>query len=251
MRVLVYEHLSAGGLPDDLSLLREGAAMLRAALDDLAALPGVTPVPVQARSRFTTLAPSCDAALVIAPEFDDILASFAYWFETSTCRLLGPDGDAVRLTADKLALADHLRRAGVPTPATTAVRGVVKPRHGTPLRACTQTIREEGGRLSYQGGSLPIAPDLEVRAVALAARAVEAVPGLKGYYGVDLVLGDNPLDDVVIEINPRLTTSYLGLRALAANNLMAVLLGHEDAPRWREGRVDFTPNGDVTYRAEA
>ena len=35
------------------------------------------------------------------------------------------------------------------------------------------------------------------------------------------MLGDDPAgaDDVVIEINPRLTTSYLGLRRLARDNL--------------------------------
>ncbi|MGL4550540.1 MAG: ATP-grasp domain-containing protein [Gemmataceae bacterium] len=282
MRVLVYEHLSAGGLPDEPSLLVEGAAMLAAVLDDLAALPGVRPVVVQTRSGVGPAAAACDAALVIAPEFDDILASLAYLFETLPCRLLGPDGDAVRLTADKLVLAEHLRRAGVPTPVTALVPGVVvKPRHGAgcqttyhlpgefvaqpfvpgdavsvafidgvPLRACSQQIVEEGGRLTYRGGGLPVAPDLEGRAVALAARAVAAVPGLSGYYGVDLVLG--PAGDFVIEINPRLTTSYLGLRALCHNNLMAVLLGRDHSPlRWRGGAVAFDPGGTLTRREDS
>lgn len=280
MRVLVYEHLSAGGLPGDLSLLREGAAMLRAVLDDLAACPGIVPVPVQARSQVAAFAHTCEAAVVIAPELDDILASFAYWFETVPCRLLGPDGDAVRLTADKLALADHLRRAGVPTPETRSLDGphVVKPRFGcgcqdtfltdpqavvqpyvpgiaasvafidgVPLRAVRQHIRRESGRLAYEGGSLPLPADLEQRAIDLAARAVACVPGLAGFYGVDLVLGDRPLDDAVIEVNPRFTTSYIGLRALAETNLMAMLLGRDPSPpRWRGGRVSFTCDGTAT-----
>ena len=49
----------------------------------------------------------------------------------------------------------------------------------------------------------------------MAARAGEwpprciPVPGLKGYVGIDMVLSDD--ECYVIEINPRLTTSYLGL----------------------------------------
>ena len=63
-------------------------------------------------------------------------------------------------------------------------------------------------------------------ATALASRAVAALSSTVGYLGVDLVLGDDPdgRDDVVIEVNPRLTTSYVGLRALAADNLAAAML---------------------------
>jgi len=43
-----------------------------------------------------------------------------------------------------------------------------------------------------------------------AVRACEAVPGLKGYIGVDLIL--TRTEAMVIEINPRLTTAYLGVR---------------------------------------
>lgn len=278
MRVLVYEHLTASGLPDEPSLLAEGAAMFHAVMADLARVPGVEPVPVQARSGLFSLAESCEAAVIIAPEFDDILASIAYWFENSRCRLLGPCGDTVRLTGDKFALAEHLHRAGVPTPPPALLSGVVvKPRFGCgcqdtfvlggefivqphvpgtpasvlfldglPLRPCTQNIARHQGRLSYQGGSVPLAPELEERAVALARRATAPIPGLAGFYGVDLVLGEA---DAVLEINPRLTTSYVGLRALCRNNLMAVLLGRDASPlSWRPGSVSFTPDGQTTYR---
>lgn len=252
--------------------------MLQAVLTDLAAIPGVEPVPVQTRA-FGAVAHECDAAVVIAPETDDILASIAYWFEGSRCKLLGPNGDAVRLTADKLALSSHLQRAGVPTPEARAFPpSVVKPRfgcgcqetfildgdfivqshvigqavsvafiNGMPLRPCSQEIGEEGGKLSYRGGSLPLPHDLERRALSLACRAAGAISGLTGYYGVDLVLGDE--GDWVIEVNPRLTTSYVGLRELARNNLMAVLLGLDTSPlSWRRGVVSFTPDGKVDHR---
>jgi predicted ATP-grasp superfamily ATP-dependent carboligase len=65
---------------------------------------------------------------------------------------------------------------------------------------------------------------------SLAARALAALDmPIVGYIGVDLVLGDSPggEDDVVIEINPRLTTSYVGLSLAAMKmecNLGAAML---------------------------
>ena len=65
---------------------------------------------------------------------------------------------------------------------------------------------------------MPLEPLLAERASQLAAQAVATLPDPFGYIGVDLVLGHDPegRDDVVIEINPRLTTSYVGLRAAGA-----------------------------------
>lgn len=68
-----------------------------------------------------------------------------------------------------------------------------------------------GPEARYRGGATPHAhPDREA-ALEAAAGACRAVPGLRGWVGVDLVL--SPGGPVVIEVNPRLTTSYLPLRA--------------------------------------
>ena len=85
----------------------------------------------------------------------------------------------------------------------------------------------DDGRFRYLGGQLPLPPPLAERASRLGRLAVEAVPGLRGYVGVDIVLAENAdgSGDRVIEINARLTTSYLGLRALAQGNLAKVMLG--------------------------
>ena len=125
------------------------------------------------------------------------------------------------------------------------------PRERVPLVPTFQLLSADG-RFKYQGGELPIPPDLASRAVQLAARAVECVPGLLGYVGVDLVLG-NAADgsrDFAIEINPRLTTSYVGLRALAEDNLAEAMLKAatgelRDPPKWKPGRVRFGPDGAV------
>jgi predicted ATP-grasp superfamily ATP-dependent carboligase len=115
------------------------------------------------------------------------------------------------------------------------------------------------GQFQYLGGSIPLADDLGSRAIALAQGAINAIPGLSGYVGVDLVLG-GPADgrqDYVIEVNPRLTTSYIGLRALARDNLGEALLRvcvdgeipdlnwHKRAVRfWADGRVQMTSAED-------
>ena len=74
--------------------------------------------------------------------------------------------------------------------------------------------------LSYQGGSGPLSTELQQRAHALTSRVLQALPGrLAGFVGIDLMLGENANCDAVIEINPRLTTSYIGLRKMTDENL--------------------------------
>lgn len=56
----------------------------------------------------------------------------------------------------------------------------------------------------------------------IAQRVAHAVPGLAGYVGVDLVVAETGI--TVLEINPRLTTSYVGLqRAMGCNPARLVL----------------------------
>jgi predicted ATP-grasp superfamily ATP-dependent carboligase len=119
------------------------------------------------------------------------------------------------------------------------------------LPAAAQHLSEDG-RFRYQGGSLPLTPALDARARRLAERSVQGVEGLLGYVGVDLVLSEpsNGSADVVIEINPRLTTSYVGLRALARFNLAEALLAvRTGAPLpvmdWRPGSVHFKADGGI------
>jgi predicted ATP-grasp superfamily ATP-dependent carboligase len=319
-RVFVYEYTCARPCPHT-SLRAEGLAMLRAVAADFRAA-GVTAVslvgefsPEEEERRFREEARRCDWTLVIAPEFDHLLAERCRWVVESGGRLLGPAPDAVELTADKLALGRHFARHGVLTPPGRPVHGergcvsaprdddvfpaVYKPRHGAgsqatilvrraeELPACvaqahaefphtegvlqpwvpglaasvafligprqrlamlpaTQRLSEDG-RFQYRGGEIPFPEPLAWRAVRLARQAVECVPGLFGYVGVDLILGEEAdgHGDQVIEINPRLTTSYLGLRQLAteplAGTLLRVAAGKEVRLEWHPGRASFQP----------
>jgi predicted ATP-grasp superfamily ATP-dependent carboligase len=128
---------------------------------------------------------------------------------------------------------------------------LVGPAQTVPLLPTFQLLSSDG-RFRYEGGELPIPPDLAERAMTLGRRAIACVPGLLGYVGVDLVLGDaaDGSQDYAIEINPRLTTSYVGLREMADFNLAEAMLrvvnGEPVEPQWKPGRVRFRPDGSVS-----
>jgi predicted ATP-grasp superfamily ATP-dependent carboligase len=121
------------------------------------------------------------------------------------------------------------------------------------LPACSQRIAGDG-TFSYLGGTTPLPPPLSKRAELLGKAALATVAGLCGYVGVDLVLGDNPMgqNDVVVEINPRFTTSYVGLRRLCETNLAAAMLDAAfgrpmRALRFRGGTVQFDADGTTRF----
>jgi predicted ATP-grasp superfamily ATP-dependent carboligase len=99
------------------------------------------------------------------------------------------------------------------------------PRDLVALPACRQRLTEDG-LFGYLGGETPLPEPWAQRAERLAQAAVRALPAAIGYVGVDLVLGDRPdgSRDVVIEVNPRLTTSYVGLRRLVTANLPGAMV---------------------------
>jgi predicted ATP-grasp superfamily ATP-dependent carboligase len=273
----------------------------------------------QESSAFRDLLRHSDAALIIAPEFDELLHQRCLWVEQVGLRLLGPSSKAARLAGDKLLLARHFENWSIPSPITVGLGvppftadmrwpAVCKPRLGAGSQAtflvrdprelalCRARAEQEGwmgelllqpfvpglacsvgfligpdetvalppcrqhladdGRFHFLGGELPLPPDLAERAVALGRRAVASVPGLTGFVGVDLVLGTSPdgVDDAVIEINPRLTTSYVGMRALAEFNLAEAMLNVVQGRclgnlKWRKGSVVYDCHGRVERRA--
>lgn len=74
----------------------------------------------------------------------------------------------------------------------------------------------------YIGGCVPLEHPLSEKACAIAERLVESITGLRGYVGVDVVLSEDSV--YVVDVNPRLTTSYVGLHAVADFNVAQALL---------------------------
>jgi len=130
----------------------------------------------------------------------------------------------------------------------TSLAMLCGPTHRVPLPACRQHLSTDD-RFSYRGGSLMHETELAQRAKVLADQTLEALPPALGYVGVDMVLGKagDGSEDYVIEVNPRLTTSYVGLRAATADNLAAALLenmaGRVTSPRFHTDRLEFSAEG--------
>jgi predicted ATP-grasp superfamily ATP-dependent carboligase len=83
-------------------------------------------------------------------------------------------------------------------------------------------LSSPNGESTYRGGLVPFNHSKQRGALEAAEKAVEAVKGLKGYVGVDMILTDE--EPVVIEVNPRLTASYIGLgRVINVNTAEAII----------------------------
>ncbi|MGD6808294.1 MAG: ATP-grasp domain-containing protein [Candidatus Bathyarchaeia archaeon] len=68
----------------------------------------------------------------------------------------------------------------------------------------------------YVGGILPFDHKMKNKAFNTAEKVVNCFTGLKGYVGVDLILTEK--GPVVVDVNPRLTTSFIGLSRVASFN---------------------------------
>src|SRR5262245_43646422 len=109
MRVFVYEYLTALGIGSDPadplhSIYREGRAMRDAVADDFERIPGVEVRtlgrvrPDDERGHFRDAVRECDRTLLIAPEFDGILAERCQWVYLDLGRLLGTPAALVEFT---------------------------------------------------------------------------------------------------------------------------------------------------------
>lgn len=306
MKLFVYEHITSGALaeqPFPASLAREGDKMLTKALQDchdtqqcslitlrdnrLKQIPlfeqhskhfchHITNVANYQQSLAQCLN-QCDAALIIAPETNDILSTLQQQVLDHGKILLGSEPKAIQLTTDKLMCYQHLTQSKISTITTTLAsqspikhvdfpKGyIVKPlkgagcldtyfvktaselkKHlslnqsnlnqfivqpyisGTNISLClllsnnnSEVLSINQQHLSQSQGKLTLSactinsrdksmPTLE-EANNLAKKIKTTFPGLFGFVGIDLIANRKGLH--IVDINPRLTTSYIGLRA--------------------------------------
>lgn len=115
---------------------------------------------------------------------------------------------------------------------------------GSELLSCNiQEIEFRDNRV--QAGGLRVGA-LNGRRQALAGFAAAvgtALPGLRGYVGIDFM--DTPQGPVLVEINPRLTTAYAGLAGILDDNPAARILGALGALPEPEA-ADCLSNGSAT-----
>jgi predicted ATP-grasp superfamily ATP-dependent carboligase len=88
-------------------------------------------------------------------------------------------------------------------------------------------------RIQYRGGRIPahdVSAQLGREAVELVTNVCRSLPGLAGFIGFDLIVSANSPRVQIVEINPRLTTSYVGYRRLTSDNLAARMLDAKASP---------------------
>ncbi|MDD1652998.1 MAG: ATP-grasp domain-containing protein [Methanomicrobiales archaeon] len=109
-----------------------------------------------------------------------------------------------------------------------------------------QDVRIEGGRFTYHGGETPLDHPRAAEVLDVAKRTVKVL-GCQGYVGVDLVCGNRI---TVVDVNPRITTSLIGIAAVMEEEIADLLLhgSHGELPPQvhLKGRVRFSKDGEVT-----
>ena len=120
--------------------------------------------------------------------------------------------------------------------------------------------RTSHGQLRYRGGQIPCEPDAAALIRHTASQFAAALGPFCGWLGIDLVvsLGPTPRRNSaavqIIEINPRLCTSYIGYRRLTRENLVRHLLLLNDPAvpiRWLTESICFDADGGISQRGNS
>lgn len=115
------------------------------------------------------------------------------------------------------------------------------------LLPVARQLLADDGRFTYLGGVVDGRSPIPDEIARLVRKVRRALPGLAGYVGFDLLVppaGDGPV--TLVEINPRLTTSYIGYREMALGNIAERVLQAKEnvAPlSFRSDVVRYFPDG--------
>jgi predicted ATP-grasp superfamily ATP-dependent carboligase len=107
---------------------------------------------------------------------------------------------------------------------TSVSVSVIGQRKGNIFLPPTEQLFDRKPFGEYVGTGYPIDDSIAQRATKIARQAVALLPATRGYFGIDIVVAEDPLKDCLIEINPRLTMSYLKLREICSDNLAMKML---------------------------
>jgi predicted ATP-grasp superfamily ATP-dependent carboligase len=219
-----------------------------------------------------------DMALIIAPEDDGILHNLTKIVEDSGILNLGSSSEAIKIAGDKYLTYESIKDV-VKTPKTVPLKKyIVKKRDGCggehviydenyliqefvegesysvslivgkkihPISLNRQYINTSG----YCGGEINISHPLKEEIFKECIKAVKVIDGLRGYVGVDVIVGD---EVYIIEINPRITTSIYGLKTnpSLAKLLIDNALGKELKFKVEEGRKFIKKDGKMLFIKE-
>jgi predicted ATP-grasp superfamily ATP-dependent carboligase len=190
-------------------LISPDSAFVRLASDKVKTADLLSKAGVSVPATFLCLAPSDAEQLATGPWVVKPIDGAGSW----QVRLVDRDGVREHLRGGPRCVQAYC--PGRPA-SVAALCGCGEPEF---LPPCWQWVAPPS--FEYRGGEVMAQPAMIRRAHRLARSALAALPPTRGYVGLDLVLGPNPegREDAVIEVNPRLTTSYVGLRRQASANL--------------------------------
>ena len=121
-------------------------------------------------------------------------------------------------------------------------------KHGHAPLPCVYQHLSDDGCFQYRGGALPVSPSFQLRAKSLALEVADHLPpSARGLVGIDLVLAEQADNDVIVEVNPRVTTSYVGLRQACRSNLASAMIASAEGQQPRldfdlSERIEFSPS---------
>ena len=123
-----------------------------------------------------------------------------------------------------------------------------------PISLNEQFVELKNDKGTYLGGKIPFESKYKDETFEIAKKAVEAIDGLKGFVGVDLIINADEKDVYsvyLLEINSRFTTPYVGLKEIANFNIGKTIIelidgeiAIEDIDVSLDGGVEFKKSGD-------
>lgn len=122
------------------------------------------------------------------------------------------------LPPEAMGMTDALLQPWVPGTAMSASVLVGPAGRVEIVAAGRQRMNRIGPRFVYSGGTMPVPIGIAGPAVL---RAIDSVAGLRGFVGVDFLLDHERQTATIVEINPRPTTSLVGLARLLPSGRLA------------------------------
>jgi len=123
-----------------------------------------------------------------------------------------------------------------------------------PISLNRQYVELKNDKGTYLGGKIPFESEFKDEAFEIASNAVEAIDGLKGFVGVDLLINNDEKDIYsvyLLEINSRFTTPYVGLKQISNINIGESIiklidgeLDIDDLDISLDGEVEFKKSGE-------
>ncbi len=119
-----------------------------------------------------------------------------------------------------------------------------------PISLNKQFVELKNDKGTYIGGKLPYENKYKDESFEIAVNAVEAIDGLQGFVGVDLLLNADEKDIYsvyLLEINSRFTTPYVGLSEIANINIGKTIIDLLDG-EINIDDIDISLNGEVEFK---